>query len=146
MAIEVKVPLLPESISDATVSTWHKKAGDRVSRDENIVDLETDKVMLEVPSLSDGILKEIIKPTGSTVQAQEIIAVIEAGDAANTAPQAAQTSKAAAQPAAAQSAPAQTSASAKMAPPLSPSARRAVAEHEVDVSNVAGTGKGGRIT
>src|SRR5437773_7984261 len=78
MAIEVKVPMLPESITDATISTWHKKAGDKVSRDENIVDLETDKVMLEVPSPTDGIIKEIIKQTGSTVQAQEVIAVIEA--------------------------------------------------------------------
>ena len=77
MAIEVKVPLLPESITDATVSTWHKKAGDKVSRDENIVDLETDKVMLEVPSPTDGILREILKQSGSTVQAQEVIAVID---------------------------------------------------------------------
>src|SRR5207237_269321 len=65
MAIEVKVPMLPESITDATVSTWHKKAGDRVSRDENIVDLETDKVMLEVPSPIDGVIKEITKQTGT---------------------------------------------------------------------------------
>ncbi len=79
MTIEVKVPMLPESISDATVSTWHKKAGDKVSRDENIVDLETDKVMLEVPAPADGVLKEIIKQTGSTVQAQEVIAIIEVG-------------------------------------------------------------------
>src|SRR5476651_247442 len=78
MAIEVKVPLLPESVSDATVSTWHKKAGDTVKRDENIVDLETDKVMLEVPAPADGVIKEILKPTGSTVQAQDVIAVIEA--------------------------------------------------------------------
>ncbi len=78
MAIEVKVPLLPESISDATVATWYKKAGDAVTRDENLVDLETDKVMLEVPAPTNGILKEIIKPTGSTVLAQEVIAVIEA--------------------------------------------------------------------
>ena len=82
MAIEVKVPLLPESVSDATVSTWHKKAGDHVSRDENLVDLETDKVMLEVPSPAEGIIKEILKPSGSTVQAQEILAIIEAGAAA----------------------------------------------------------------
>ena len=77
MTIEVKVPLLPESISDATVSTWHKKEGDKVSRDENIVDLETDKVMLEVPSPADGIIKKINKSNGSTVQAQEVIAVID---------------------------------------------------------------------
>jgi 2-oxoglutarate dehydrogenase E2 component (dihydrolipoamide succinyltransferase) len=154
MAIEVKVPLLPESVSDATVSTWHKKVGDHVSRDENIVDLETDKVMLEVPAPSDGILKEIIKPTGSTVQAQEVIAVIEAvaagtqpaepkaapAKAASPAP-AASASKAAPAPAAAP-----TSAAAKQAPALSPSVRRVVAEHDIDVSQVAGTGKGGRIT
>lgn len=79
--IEVKVPLLPESITDATVSTWHKKVGDAVKRDETIVELETDKVMLEVPAPSDGILKEIIKKTGDTVHAEEVIAKIETGEA-----------------------------------------------------------------
>jgi 2-oxoglutarate dehydrogenase E2 component (dihydrolipoamide succinyltransferase) len=134
MSIEVKVPLLPESISDATVSTWHKKVGDQVSRDENIVDLETDKVMLEVPSPSDGIIKEIIKQTGATVQAQEVIAIIESAGAAKATPE---------KPASAeQSQPASKSQSAD----LSPSARRAVAEHEVDISDIKGTGKDGRIT
>src|SRR4029077_13681197 len=84
MTIEVKVPMLPESIADATVSTWHKKAGDRVSRDENLVDLETDKVMLEVPAPADGILKEILKPNGETVKANEIIAIIESGAGVET--------------------------------------------------------------
>lgn len=137
MAIEVKVPQLPESISDATVSTWHKKAGDKVSRDENIVDLETDKVMLEVPSPTDGIIKEIIKNTGSTVHAQEVIAIIESVAKSDAAPQ----------PQKEEAAPVKTAAAAiTEAPPLSPSARRAVAEHEVDVSQVTGTGRGGRIT
>lgn len=147
MAVEVKVPLLPESITDATVSTWHKKAGDTVARDENIVDLETDKVMLEVPSPTDGIIKEIIKPTGSTVQAQEVIAIIEA-IAAGTKPAADKAEKPAA--VAQQAAP---TATLSVSPPqntqttpLSPSARRAVAEHEVDVAQVTGTGKDGRIT
>lgn len=142
MAVEVKVPLLPESITDATVSTWHKKAGDRVSRDENIVDLETDKVMLEVPSPTDGIIKEIIKDTGSTVNAQEVIAIIEEGAASD------KPAETAAKPAAAKEekpAAAQQAASGQT-PPLSPSARRAVAEHQVDVSQVTGTGKDGRIT
>lgn len=138
MAIEVKVPLLPESISDATVSVWHKKAGDAVSRDENIVDLETDKVMLEVPAPTDGILKEIIKGEGSTVNAQEVIAIIEAGVAASP-------SKETAQKTEAPKAEAQTVAS-KQETPLSPSVRRAAAEHDVDVSKVEGTGKGGRLT
>lgn len=140
MAVEVKVPLLPESITDATVSTWHKKAGDRVSRDENIVDLETDKVMLEVPSPTDGIIKEIIKDTGSTVNAQEIIAIIEEGAVSDKPAETAAPKEE--KPAAA---PAQSAASGQT-PPLSPSARRAVAEHQVDVSKVTGTGKDGRIT
>lgn len=145
MSIEVKVPLLPESITDATVSTWHKKEGDRVTRDENIVDLETDKVMLEVPATTDGILKTIVKQTGSTVHAQEVIAIIEAGAAQEKTPEAppAQAKKAAQPEASMQVKEAPKSASV---PPLSPSARRAAAEHEVDVSNVTGTGKDGRIT
>ena len=144
MAIEVKVPLLPESISDATVSVWHKKAGDKVSRDENIVDLETDKVMLEVPSPIDGILKEIIKPVGSTVHAEEVIAMIEAVTATkeDSTPKTVAPATAAAAPA--KAAPA--SSSVAVAASLSPSVRRAVAEHDVDVSRVEGTGKGGRIT
>src|SRR5580700_8716284 len=85
MAIEVKVPMLPESVADATISTWHKKIGDAVSRDENLVDLETDKVMLEVPAPADGILKEILTPNGTVVQANQLIAVIEAGAAAKPA-------------------------------------------------------------
>ncbi len=132
MAIEVKVPLLPESISDATVATWYKKAGDAITRDENLVDLETDKVMLEVPAPANGILKEILKPSGSTVHAQEVIAVIEAATAQANATQAKVTSS--------QTTSSQASSS------LSPSARRAVAEHDVDVSQITGTGKGGRIT
>lgn len=143
MAIEVKVPLLPESISDATVSTWHKKEGDKVARDENIVDLETDKVMLEVPAPSDGIITKIIKPTGSTVQAQEVIAVIEAASAAATAPETKKEAAPAPQQAAPVSQPAQSQSAAQA---LSPSVRRAAAEHDVDVSQVTGTGKGGRIT
>lgn len=81
MATEIKVPVLPESVSDATIATWHKKAGDRVKRDENIVDLETDKVVLEVPSTVDGVLKEIKFEEGATVNSQQVIAVIEEGAA-----------------------------------------------------------------
>ncbi len=160
MAIEVKVPQLPESISDATVSTWHKKAGDKVSRDENIVDLETDKVMLEVPSPTDGVIKQIVKSTGSTVQAQEVIALIEpvtAGakpakstEPAESTPKAEKgedKEKAEAQQTVStpKTPPAEMQAAAKT-PPMGPSVRRAVAEQGVDVSQVTGTGKGGRIT
>ncbi len=85
MAIEVKVPVLPESVSDATIATWHKKPGDAVKRDENLVDLETDKVVLEVPSPVDGVLKQIVKDSGSTVTSQELIALLEEGAAQGSA-------------------------------------------------------------
>lgn len=134
MTIEVKVPMLPESVADATIATWHKKAGDAVSRDENIVDLETDKVMLEVPAPVDGILKEIVKKTGDVVQANQIVAIIEEGAVAKPAASAA----AAPAPVAPQVAPASAD--------LSPAVRRVVAERDIDVSQVTGTGKGGRIT
>lgn len=134
MTIEVKVPMLPESVADATISTWHKKVGDAVSRDENLVDLETDKVMLEVPSPIDGILKQIMKNTGDVVNANELVAIIEAGSAAT-----------AAVPAKASEKPAEKAATAADSN-LSPSVRRVVAERDIDVSGVKGTGKGGRIT
>ncbi len=138
--IEVKVPMLPESITDATVSTWHKKAGDTVKRDENIVDLETDKVMLEVPAPADGVLKEIRKQTGSTVQAQEIIAVIDTAAAKQEEKPAAEPTK--------QAPPVEAKVQAKSAnaTQAGPSARRTAAELDVDVSQVSGTGKGGRVT
>jgi len=82
MSIEVKVPVLPESVSDATIASWHKKVGDAVARDENLVDLETDKVVLEVPSPVDGVLKEIRHEAGDTVNSQQVIAVLEEGAAA----------------------------------------------------------------
>ncbi len=133
MTTEVKVPMLPESVADATISTWHKKVGDAVSRDENLVDLETDKVMLEVPSPVDGILKEILKKTGDVVNANELVAVIEEGAAKAAAPAAKAPEKTPVKAAAADS-------------NLSPSVRRVVAERDIDVSQVKGTGKGGRIT
>ena len=86
MSTEIKVPVLPESVSDATIATWHKKVGDAVKRDENIVDLETDKVVLEVPSPVDGVIKEIKFEEGATVLSQQLIAVVEEGAAAAAAP------------------------------------------------------------
>src|SRR6266851_2099259 len=77
MLIEVKVPVLPESITEATLVNWHKKAGEAVNRDENLIDIETDKVVLELPAPSAGVLIEIRRPDGSTVTAQEVIAVID---------------------------------------------------------------------
>jgi 2-oxoglutarate dehydrogenase E2 component (dihydrolipoamide succinyltransferase) len=89
MSIEVKVPVLPESVSDATIATWHKKPGDAVMRDENLVDLETDKVVLEVPAPADGVLKQVLKQSGDTVTSQELIAVVEAKTVAAATPTAA---------------------------------------------------------
>jgi 2-oxoglutarate dehydrogenase E2 component (dihydrolipoamide succinyltransferase) len=142
MTIEVKVPVLPESVSDATIATWHKKAGDAVKRDENLVDLETDKVVLEVPAPADGVLKEIRRQTGETVNSQEIIAVIEEGAVA-AAPAPAAAAPAAEAPKAA--APAAAATGAKV-DELSPAGRRVASENAIDPANVAGTGRDSRVT
>jgi 2-oxoglutarate dehydrogenase E2 component (dihydrolipoamide succinyltransferase) len=141
MSIEIKVPVLPESVSDATVATWHKQPGDYVARDENIVDLETDKVVLEVPAPIDGFLKDIIKGEGETVLSDEVLAHFEEGEAPIEAEhneaEVASTPVAVA-PAVAQSAVKTTGAS--------PAARKIMSENAIDASQVKGTGRGGRIT
>ncbi|TAM98163.1 MAG: dihydrolipoyllysine-residue succinyltransferase, partial [Rhodanobacteraceae bacterium] len=143
MSIELKVPVLPESVSDATIASWHKKAGDAVKRDENLVDLETDKVVLEVPSPVDGVLKEIRHQVGDTVNSEQIIAIIEEGAvAAAPAPAAAAPASA---PAAAPAAAAPR-ATAKGAEDLSPAGLRVATEEKIDPSKVAGTGRDGRVT
>ena len=156
MSTEIKVPVLPESVSDATIATWHKKVGDAVKRDENLVDLETDKVVLEVPSPVDGVLKEIKFAEGTTVNSQQIIGIVEAGAAA-AAPAPAETK--AAQPAAGaeEVQPKAAAAAAKAAAPAStspapvggdlpPGARFAAATAGVDAAQVAGTGRRGMVT
>ncbi|MEO7324668.1 MAG: 2-oxoglutarate dehydrogenase complex dihydrolipoyllysine-residue succinyltransferase [Dokdonella sp.] len=146
MSIEVKVPVLPESVSDATIATWHKKPGDAVKRDENLVDLETDKVVLEVPAPADGVLKEIKFDTGATVTSQQVLAIIEEGAAAAApaekaaAPAKAEAPRAAATPAAAPAAAAGKSAD------LSPAGQRVATENKIDPNDVAATGRDGRVT
>ena len=142
MSIELKVPVLPESVSDATIATWHKKAGDAVKRDENLVDLETDKVVLEVPSPVDGVLKEIRHQVGDTVNSEQIIAIIEEGAAAAAPAPAA----AAPAPAAAAPAPAAPKTAAKGTEDLSPAGLRVATEEKIDPAKVAGTGRDGRVT
>ena len=142
MAIEVKVPVLPESVSDATIASWHKKPGDAIKRDENLVDLETDKVVLEVPAPADGVLKEIRRNTGDTVNSQEVIAVIEEGASAAATPAKAEAPKAEA-PKAAAPAPAAPAAKTE---DLSPAGRRVATENAIDPANVAGTGRDSRVT
>ena len=156
MAIEVKVPVLPESVSDATIASWHKKAGDAVKRDENLLDLETDKVVLEVPSPVDGVLKEIKFEAGATVTSQQLIAVIEEGAVAAAAP-AAEAPKAApaagaeevqpkAQAAAAHAAAPASTTPAPAAGDLPPGARFAATTSGVNPADVAGTGRRGMVT
>lgn len=133
MLIEVKVPQLSESVSEATLVAWHKKVGEAVSRDENLIDIETDKVVLETPAPAAGVLAEIIKADGASVTSGEIIARID------TAAKAGATK---AQDAAPAPAPAQTVA----APAVSPAARKILEEKGIAPSEVKGTGKGGLIT
>lgn len=139
MSIEVKVPVLPESVADATVSVWHKKPGDAVSRDENLVDIETDKVVLEVPSPQDGIVKEIVQTEGATVTANQVIAILEPNGAAGQ-PSAPKTG----QPATAEKTAGKPAAN-DAEPALSPSVRKLIAEHGLDTGDIAGSGKDGRI-
>jgi len=143
MSIEVKVPVLPESVSDATIASWHKKVGEAVKRDENLVDLETDKVVLEVPSPIDGVLKEIKHQVGDTVNSQQVIAVLEEGAAAPAPAPAAKEEPKAAAPAPAK---AEAPKSGKGADELSPAGRRVATEDHIDPSKVAGTGRDGRVT
>jgi len=136
MTIEIKVPPLPESVSDATLVAWHKKPGEGVSRDENLVDLETDKVVLEVPAPASGTISEIKVENGATVVAGDVLALLEEGEAAAAAP------AAAAKKAETPVAEASDSGSAKM----SPAVRRLLEEHDLDATIVIGSGKDGRIT
>ncbi|MCO7514802.1 2-oxoglutarate dehydrogenase complex dihydrolipoyllysine-residue succinyltransferase [Pseudomonas guariconensis] len=135
MAIEIKAPTFPESVADGTVATWHKKPGEAVKRDELIVDIETDKVVLEVLATADGVLGDIVKGEGDTVLSDEVLGSIVEGAAA--APAAA--------PAAAAAAPAAADAG-EDDPVAAPAARKLAEENGIDLAAVAGTGKGGRVT
>ena len=138
MSTEIKVPVLPESVSDATIATWHKKPGDAVKRDELIVDIETDKVVMEVLAETDGVLAEIVKNEGDTVLSGELLGKLNAGAAA-----AAPAAAAAAAPVAQAAAPAAAAADDAI---LSPAARKLAEENGIDPNSIAGTGKGGRVT
>ena len=131
MSIEVKVPALPESVADATIATWHKKVGDTVSRDENLVDLETDKVVLEVPSPIDGVLEAIFFEKGTTVTAGQVLANLTEGKGAVAAPKAAATPE---------------KSAAEKENPTGPAVRRMLAEHDIEPAAMSGSGKDGRIT
>ncbi len=139
MSIEIKVPPLPESVSDATLVAWHKNAGELVSRDENLVDLETDKVVLEVPAPASGTITKIMVENGTTVEAGDVLAILEEGDGLVDAPTEASVTVA----------EKTTAAVAKESTgPIktSPAVRRLLDEHDLDATMVMGTGKDRRIT
>ncbi len=139
MLIEIKVPQLSESVAEATLLAWHKKVGEAVKRDENLIDIETDKVVLELPAPADGVLAKIIKGDGGTVKAGEVIATLDTeGKASAGAPAATQ---AKAVPVAALAAKPAASAA-----PAMPSARKLSEEKGIDTGSIAGSGRGGRVT
>ncbi len=146
--IEVRVPQLPESVADATVVEWRKQPGDVVQRDENLVDLETDKVMLEVPAPTAGVLRELKVHNGDTVTGGQLLAIIEEGAAAGTSAKAAGAGgpPAATPQAAPQSAAPVETGDAKAGDRLAPSVRRLVEEHRLEPSAIVGSGRDGRIT
>jgi len=139
MLIEIKVPQLSESVAEATLLAWRKKVGEAVKRDENLIDIETDKVVLELPAPADGVLAKIIKGDGGTVKAGEVIATLDTEGKASAAPPAAAQAKVAPAPVPA----AKPSASAA---PAMPSARKLAEEKGIDTGSIAGSGRGGRVT
>ena len=142
MSTEIKAPQFPESVADGTVATWHKKVGESVKRDELLVDIETDKVVLEVVAPADGVLKEIRKDEGDTVESQELLGIFDEGASADSGSKAV-AGKADDKSGEKADAPADEEASAAAA---GPAARKLMAEHGLDASRVEGSGKGGRIT
>ena len=156
MSIEVRVPQLPESVADATLVAWHKKPGDAVQRDENLVDLETDKVVLEVPAPMAGVVKELKVDNGATVTSGQVLAILEESAAATAAKPSAPKAEASPTKSAGGAPPAPTATRATQdaakpkddgsASKLSPSVRRMVEENQLNTTQIAGSGRDGRIT
>jgi 2-oxoglutarate dehydrogenase E2 component (dihydrolipoamide succinyltransferase) len=133
MIVEVKVPQLSESVAEATLLDWHKKEGERVARDENLIDIETDKVVLELPAPADGVLVKILKKARDAVGSGDVIAQIDTEGKAAAAPAPTLEKKPAPE-------------KAKTAPPVMPAAQKIAAEKGVDTSKIQGTGRDGRVT
>ncbi len=140
-SVEILVPDLPESVADATVATWHKKPGDAVSRDEVLVEIETDKVILEVPASADGILEAVLEDEGATVTSRQILGRLKEGNSGGKETTAKAENK--------ESTPAQRQSASleeESNDALGPAIRRLIAEHDLDASAIKGTGVGGRLT
>jgi 2-oxoglutarate dehydrogenase E2 component (dihydrolipoamide succinyltransferase) len=146
--VEIKVPVLPESVADATIATWHVKTGEAVTRDQVLVDIETDKVVLEVVAQADGVMGEIIHDTGATVTAEEVIGKMDAGaaPAAKKDDGAAKKDDASAKKEETKADAAPVAADDSNDDALSPSVRRMIAEKGLDASKIKGSGKNGRVT
>ena len=132
--VDIKVPVLPESVADATIATWHVQPGDAVTRDQNLVDIETDKVVLEVVAQEDGVMGEIIHDEGDTVLGEQVIGKVKAGAAP------------AKSEAKADAPAAKEESSSDSSDVLTPSVRRLIAEKGLDASKIKGSGKNGRVT
>ncbi len=136
MATQIKAPQFPEAVADGTVATWHKQPGDAVAREELLVDIETDKIVLEIVAPADGVLTEIIKGEGEVIDSQELIAMFEEGaKASGSAPAATESEAASTQ-----------SDDGQIEDNWGPAVRKLIAENNIDPSKISGTGKGGRIT
>lgn len=152
MATDIKAPQFPESVADGTIATWHKKPGESVSRDELIVDIETDKVVLEVVAPADGVIKEIVKDEGDTVESQEVIGIFEEGASGSDSADSKTEKTESKESSSASSGDKKDSADDKKqsdADPnaaMSPAARRLADENNLTAGDITGTGKGGRIT
>lgn len=146
MAIEIKAPTFPESVADGTVATWHKLPGDAVKRDELIVDIETDKVVMEVLAEADGVLGDIVKGEGETVLSGELLGSLNDGASAAPKESAKEEPKAASQTAEAEKPAAQDAKPSGEEPMLSPAARKIAEENGLAPADIEGTGKGGRVT
>jgi 2-oxoglutarate dehydrogenase E2 component (dihydrolipoamide succinyltransferase) len=153
MTIDVKVPVLPESVSDATVATWHKKPGDSVRRDENLVDLETDKVVLEVPAPADGVLQSVNVEEGDVVEANDVIAVLKEGEVSDEPEETQEQEKP--EDKKSEDKPSSDQSTSEKASPTKqdidtgsagPAARKMMKDENIDASQVEGSGRGGRIT
>lgn len=144
MAIEIKAPQLPESVPDGTIASWHKQEGEAVKRDELLVDIETDKVVIEVVAPADGVLEKIIKDAGDTIVSNEVVATLKEGAVADS--KAASDTSEKKEAAAESESDNKSDSAASDTAPLSPAAKKLAEENNVDPASISGTGKDGRIT